>query len=157
MVWHCTSHQPHVPRLAASLSALMPPVSHNRFTRSCTIQVSLVIHMGGLHGGLSPLLQCACIVGMIDMVDQAWHYRPITWHDCSTWRPKPGVTVQSHSMITRHNVLHAGVHGRVPDLARVIQRRHNMALAVVMGTHMESIIVDTEVSSWASTLVQSLA
>ena len=39
----------------------------------------------------------------------------------------------------------AGVHGRVPDLARVIQRRHNLALAVVMGTHMESIIVDTEV------------
>ena len=40
------------------------------------------------------------------------------------------------------------MHGRVPDLARVIQRRHNMALAVVMGTHMESIIVDTEVSCW---------
>ena len=42
----------------------------------------------------------------------------------------------------------AGVHGRVPDLARVIQRRHNLALAVVMGTHMESIIVDTEVRLW---------
>ena len=40
---------------------------------------------------------------------------------------------------------HAGVHGRVPELARVIQRRHNLALAVVMGTHMESIVVDTEV------------
>ena len=117
----------------------------------------MVIHMVVLYGGPSLLLQYARVVGMFDMVDQAQHYRLITWGDCSTWWPKPGVTVQSHGMITLHDVLHAGVHGRVPDLARVIQRRHNMALAVVMGTHMESIIVDTEVGSWASTLFQLLA
>lgn len=38
----------------------------------------------------------------------------------------------------------AGVHGRVPDLARVVQRRYNLAMAVVLGNNMDGVIVETE-------------
>ena len=40
--------------------------------------------------------------------------------------------------------LTTGVHGRVPDLAKVLQRRYYLALAVVMGNHMSSVIVENE-------------
>lgn len=36
------------------------------------------------------------------------------------------------------------MHGRVPDLAKVVQRRYNLALAVVYGNYMDAVIVDTE-------------
>ena len=32
----------------------------------------------------------------------------------------------------------------MPDLARVVQRRYNLAMAVVMGTYMEGVIVDSK-------------
>ncbi len=43
--------------------------------------------------------------------------------------------------------LHAGVHGRVTDLAQVAQRHYNVAMAVVMGKDLDSIIVDTDATA----------
>ncbi|KAK9820343.1 hypothetical protein WJX72_009251 [[Myrmecia] bisecta] len=40
--------------------------------------------------------------------------------------------------------LFPGVYGRVTDLAKVAQRKYNLALAVVMGRDMDSVIVDSE-------------
>lgn len=41
----------------------------------------------------------------------------------------------------------AGVHGRVTELARVAQRRYNLALAVVMGRDLDSVICDTKATA----------
>lgn len=38
-----------------------------------------------------------------------------------------------------------GVHGRVTELARVSQRKYNLALTVLLGKEMDSVVVDDEV------------
>jgi len=43
--------------------------------------------------------------------------------------------------------LFPGVHGRVTDLASARQRRHQVALAVVLGKDMDSVVVDTEATA----------
>lgn len=37
-----------------------------------------------------------------------------------------------------------GVHGRVSELVKVTQKSYNLALAVVMGSNVDSVVVDTE-------------
>ena len=57
------------------------------------------------------------------------------------------ITMQPTSQRCPLNILllrHAGVHGRVTDLAQVADRRYNVAMAVVMGKDLDSIIVDTD-------------
>ena len=45
--------------------------------------------------------------------------------------------------------LRAGVHGRVTELARVAQRRYNLAMAVVMGRDLDAVICDTRATAQA--------
>ena len=41
----------------------------------------------------------------------------------------------------------AGVFGRATELAKVTQRKYNLAMAVVMGKDMDSVICDTEATA----------
>ncbi len=41
----------------------------------------------------------------------------------------------------------AGVYGRATELAKVTQRKHNLAMAVVMGRDLDSVICDTEATA----------
>ena len=43
--------------------------------------------------------------------------------------------------------MRAGVHGRVTDLAKVSERRYNLAMAVVMGRDLDAVICDTRATA----------
>ena len=47
-------------------------------------------------------------------------------------------------VIDMHGSCPAGVHGRVTDLAQVAQRQYNVAMAMVMGKDMDSVVVDNQ-------------
>lgn len=56
-------------------------------------------------------------------------------------RPTSQVTCASISNLV---VCLSGVHGRVTDLAQVSQRQYNVAMAMVMGKDMDSVLVDSD-------------
>lgn len=37
-----------------------------------------------------------------------------------------------------------GVHGRLSDLAKVAHKSYQLAMAVVLGYHMDAVVVDTK-------------
>lgn len=46
--------------------------------------------------------------------------------------------------ITRLRDLHPGVHGRLTDLCKPVQKKYNVPATVIMGINMDAIVVDTE-------------
>ena len=50
-------------------------------------------------------------------------------------------------VFTSHPVVIAGVFGRATELAKVTQRKYNLAMAVVMGKDLDSVICDTEATA----------
>ena len=68
---------------------------------------------------------------------------PQTWRgetDCSAMQPRPFMQIQ---LITAISIF-SGVHGRVTELASATSSKYNIALAVLLGRDMDSVIVDSE-------------
>lgn len=64
-----------------------------------------------------------------------------TAEECMRW-----LLVYS-SISTSQPVVIAGVFGRATELAKVTQRKYNLAMAVVMGKDLDSVICDTEATA----------
>ena len=78
--------------------------------------------------GFNPSVICPC---------RAQHYIQRTSHVHLT-------VIYNIRMMCRPLTHFAGVYGRVTELCKVSQRKYNLAIAVLMGKNIDSVVVDTE-------------